>query len=67
MAAAQGLLKEYYTDDKVENLVYEERPFLALVRKMTEFGGEWLPVPIITGVGQGRSSTFANAQGNQTA
>lgn len=67
MAAAQGLLKELYTVEKVENLVYEDRPFLALVKKFTEFGGEWLPVPIITGTGQGRSHTFANAQGNQTA
>ena len=49
MAAVQGLLKELYTDDKVENLVYEDRPFLALVRKFTEFGGEWLPVPMIVG------------------
>lgn len=67
MAAAQGLLKELITDEHVENLVYEDRPFLALVRKYTEFGGEWMPVPLIVGVGQGRSSTFANAQGNQTA
>lgn len=67
MAAAQGLLKELYTVEKVENEVYEDRPLLALLKKFTEFGGEWLPVPIITGTGQGRSSTFANAQGNQTA
>lgn len=29
--------------------------------------GKYLPVPLVYGAGQGRSASFANAQGNQTA
>lgn len=38
-----------------------------MVPKKTDFGGKYKPIPIITGVSQGRSATFANAQANQTA
>src|SRR5271165_5296592 len=37
-----------------------------MVKKNTDFGGKYKPIPIITGVSQGRSSTFSNAQGNQS-
>ena len=37
-----------------------------MVPKSTDFGGKYKPIPIVTGVSQGRSSTFANAQGNQS-
>jgi hypothetical protein len=60
-------LKELYDGQVVENLVYKDNPFLAMVKKSTDFGGKYKPVPIITGVSQGRSATFSNAQGNQTA
>lgn len=39
---------------------------MAMFKKNTDFGGKYKPVPIITGVSQGRSSTFSNAQGNQS-
>lgn len=39
---------------------------MAMVKKNTDFGGKYKPIPIITGVSQGRSSTFSNAQGNQS-
>lgn len=38
-----------------------------MVPKKTDFGGKYKPIPIVTGVSQGRSATFANAQGNQSA
>jgi len=60
-------LKELYDGQVVENLVYADNPFLALVPKKTDFGGKYKPVPIITGVSQGRSATFSLAQTNQTA
>ncbi len=65
-------LKELYTDDKdyMKDLVYKENPFLALVPKNESpdgFAGKYIPVPLEYGVPQGRSHTFANAQGNQTA
>lgn len=37
-----------------------------MVKKNTDFGGKYKPIPIITGVSQGRSATFSNAQGNQS-
>jgi hypothetical protein len=59
-------LKEYYDGQVVENLVYSDNPFFSMIKKMTEFGGKVYPVPCITGVSQGRSSTFSSAQGNQS-
>lgn len=67
LTAMNAALKELYDGQVVENLVYSDNPFLAMVPKRTDFGGKYKPIPIITGVSQGRSSTFANAQGNQSA
>lgn len=64
-------LKELYTgDDYMKDLVYKKNPFLALVPKNESpggFAGKYIPVPLIFGTPQGRSATFATAQGNQTA
>ena len=64
-------LKELYTgDDFMKDLVYKKNPFLALVPKdesPSGFAGKYIPVPLIYGTPQGRSATFTNAQGNQTA
>jgi hypothetical protein len=59
-------LKELYDGMTVENLVYADNPLLAMLKKNTDFGGKYKPIPIIIGVSQGRSSVFANAQGNQS-
>lgn len=64
-------LKELYTgDDFMKDLVYKKNPALALIPKdesPSGFAGKYIPVPMIYGTPQGRSATFANAQGNQTA
>lgn len=65
-------LKELYKDSNefLKDLVYKENPFLALVPKDESpdgLGGKYIPVPLIYGTPQGRSHTFASAQGNQTA
>jgi len=67
LSAMNAALKELYDGQVVENLVYADNPFLAMVKKNTDFGGKYKPIPIITGTSQGRSSTFSNAQGNQSA
>lgn len=67
LAAMDAALKELYSGQVVENLVYRDNPTLAMLPKQTDFGGKYYPIPIITGVSQGRSATFANAQGNQSA
>lgn len=64
-------LKELYTgEDYMKDLVYKKNPFLALVPKdesPSGFAGKYIPVPLVYGTPQGRSHTFSNAQGNQTA
>jgi hypothetical protein len=65
MAAMNAALKELYDGQVVENLVYSDNPFFAMIKKTKDFGGKYKPVPIITGTSQGRSATFSNAQGNQ--
>lgn len=67
LTAANAALKELYDGQVIENLVYADNPFMAMVKKNTDFGGKYKPIPIITGTSQGRSSTFTNAQGNQAA
>ena len=67
MTAANAALKELDDGQVVENLVYSDNPFLALVKKNENAGGKFIPVPIVTGTSQGVSSTFSNAQGNQAA
>src|SRR6266853_6887436 len=65
-------LKELYTDnsDYMQDLVYKENPFFALVPKNESpdgFAGKYIPVPLEFGNPQGRSHTFATAQANQNA
>ncbi len=65
-------LKELYDNpsDYMKDLVYLKNPFLALVPKNEApggFAGKYIPVPLVYGTPQGRSHTFASAQGNQTA
>jgi hypothetical protein len=59
-------LKQIYTNDKIQNLVYKDNPALALISKMEAFGGDNLPIPTIYGNPQGRSQDFATALANQT-
>lgn len=67
LTAMNGALKELYDGQTVDNLVYADNPFLAMVPKLTDFGGKYRPIPIITGVSQGRSATFSYAQANQSS
>jgi len=60
-AFAAGL-KTVYTRDKIQNLTYQENPFLALVPKFEDMVGDGYKQPVIYGSPQSRSATFANAQ-----
>lgn len=55
-------LKQHYTTDRVENMVYKDNPLMALISKYKEFGGRNLPIPLIYGNPQGRSASFTRAQ-----
>ena len=59
-------LKQHYTSDRVENMVFKDNPFFAMVSKYKNFDGRNLPVPIKYGLPQGISSTFSTAQTNIT-
>ena len=55
-------LKQHYTNERIENMVYKDNPFLAMISKYEQFGGENLKLPIKWGNPQGRSATFSDAQ-----
>ena len=67
MAAFDDALKQYYTNQMIENLTYPKHPFLALIPKDEKFKGKNMPLPVIYGNPQGRSATFSTAQSNATA
>jgi hypothetical protein len=67
LTSMNAALKELYDGQTVENLVYKNNPFMAMIKKNTDFGGKYKPVPIQSGVSQGRSAVFTTAQANQTA
>lgn len=66
MTSFDSALKQHYTSDRIENMVYSDNPLLALLPKYEQFGGRNLPIPVIYGNPQGRSATFATAQSNKT-
>ena len=67
MTTFAAALKQHYTDEKIENMVYKDNPFLAMLSKYEDFGGENLKLPVKYGIPQGRSATFADAVSNKTA
>jgi hypothetical protein len=61
MTTFDALLKEHYNRQMVENLVYKNNPFLAMVPKYEKFGGRSMPLPLVYGNPQNRSATFSTA------
>lgn len=60
-----ALLKSYYGGQRIQNLVYKNEPFLAMLPKFTKFKGANYPIPVIYGTTRGRSSTFSTALTNK--
>src|SRR6185369_1300034 len=58
-----AFLKEYWDDGKREVLVYQNRPFLAMVPKDSDAGGENWVIPIDLDWGADGGPTFSIAQG----
>lgn len=67
VTAADGVLKQRYPSKKVAFLGYKGNPFLSLVPKDTEFGGDVMKMPLWFGGNQGASRVFATAQANKTS
>lgn len=66
-AAVSGILKELYDDQKVQWLTYKDNPALAMIHKEEKFPGKYYPVPVVYGLSQGASATFASAYSNQSS
>lgn len=67
LAAAQPWMKELYDGQAPVDETYKDHPFFTMLRKMEDFQGKSMPLPLKIGNGGGRSATFANAQGNKAA
>lgn len=66
LPAGNAALKEWYDGQIVENLAYDDNPFLTMVPKKPNATGKQIPVPIAYEVSQGRSTNFQYAQLNQS-
>lgn len=66
-SAVSGILKELYDDQKVQWLTYKDNPTLAMLHKEEKFPGKYYPVPVVYGLSQGASATFASAYANQSS
>src|SRR6266550_5942854 len=62
MTSFAAMIKTRYTDEVVEDLTYQRNPFLALVAKNEDFGGDSLVIPVIYEDPQNNSATFSSAQ-----
>lgn len=62
LTAMDAVLKQHYHSDAIKNLVYKKNPFLAMIPKMTSFGGKNLPLPLRYSDPQNRSATFDHAR-----
>lgn len=67
MTSFDAALKQHYTDNRVQNMTYQDNPLLALMPKYENFGGRNLPIPIIFGDPQNRSATFSTAISQNTS
>jgi hypothetical protein len=66
LTAYDFALKEYYSDQRVENAMYRNAPALALIPKDETFVGDSMPLPLAYTNPMGRSAAFATAQTNAT-
>jgi hypothetical protein len=62
-----AILKAHYTDKRVEDMVYQDNPFLAMVPKNPNGGGKYEVIPLKFGNTVGTSATFSAAQANKGA
>lgn len=66
VSSASAALKTYYSNQRVQDLMYKDNPLYALMPKYKDFYGASYPLPFRTTNPQGRSATFANAQAQKT-
>lgn len=61
-SSASAVLKQYYSDQRVIQLTYQNAPLYAMLNKVKDFYGANYPLPMRVTNPQGRSATFNNAQ-----
>jgi hypothetical protein len=66
ISAFDSMLKNIFTRDTIENLVYPKNVALAAIPKDEKFTGDAKKIPVGYANPQGRSATFSYAQANQT-
>lgn len=66
VSSASAALKTYYSNQRVQDMMYKDNPLYALMPKYKDFYGASYPLPFRTTNPQGRSATFANAQAQKT-
>jgi hypothetical protein len=59
-----AILLDQYTERVVQDLTYKGHPLLGMLPKTEKSGGRKVILPVQYAHGQGRSGTFADAQGN---
>jgi len=67
MTDYDAVLKELWPQERIDNLAFSQTPFLAIIKKRTDFTEKLRHIALQYGNPQGRSATFANAQGNVSA
>lgn len=65
--AFQSALKTLYPDWALQNMVFQNNPFLALISKETDFGGDYKKIPVIIGAPQNTSASFSVASNSGSA
>src|ERR1700721_2665125 len=59
---ADAILKEVYSDKEIENEIFVDNPFLALVPKNENVPGRFYNVPVVANAGANGSRVFTQAQ-----
>lgn len=67
MTSFSSSLKQLYTKEKIENLVYADNPLYAMLSKYEKFMGKNMVIPVIFGNNQGASADFVTAKANKTS
>jgi len=67
LTSFDAMLKAFYTNKKIESLVYPDNPLLAMMPKNMNTGGKYHVVPMKYGNTVGTSATFATASSNKGA
>jgi hypothetical protein len=58
----EAILKEYYTDARLEELFRQDAPLLDRLPRAEKFPGNLMPIPVRYGIAQGVGSQFSTAR-----